>query len=149
MIKLIYCLGDVYDVVTEYMANAVGNAKSSYKTCCGDCVTVVYEGDYDPTLKEPTKVQSLIEVLRTFPKPMLGGIECEMGDSSISASGFAYIALTVPLNGNACQDQCNTVWSYLSENGYLDNDARNSCYSDGSDSALLEIWSTNCRNSVH
>ncbi|XP_037049411.1 uncharacterized protein LOC119083720 [Bradysia coprophila] len=140
---------DVYYTIEQYMAKAVGDAESSYVSN-GNLVTITYTGDYNPDLKEPTKVQSLIDVMSAFDYPVLGNIECEKEYVYTSRSGFAYISLIIPCNGTYYQSQCNTVWAYLSENGYLDSYASNTCFEEpDSDSALLEIWSTNCKVCAH
>ncbi|KAG4076799.1 hypothetical protein HA402_009145 [Bradysia odoriphaga] len=140
----------VYSTIEEYLAKAVGDAESFYEVSDEDLFTITYIGDYNPDLKEPTKVQSLIDVLSAFDFPVLGDIKCEKDNVFTSRSGFAYIRLIVPCNGTDYQTQCNKVWGYLSENGYLDSYASNTCFEEpATNSALLEIWSTNCKVCAH
>lgn len=125
------------------MAKAVGNAQSDYvvyPVANGNEFTLTYTGDYDPSLKRPSKLQSLARVLRDYAYPSLANRVCQQ-DCMESPSGWAYVAITVPLNqGESADTACNAVYSYLSSQGYLD-DSSSKKISDISGSGLLELWS--------
>ncbi|KAJ6625701.1 hypothetical protein Bhyg_16174 [Pseudolycoriella hygida] len=111
----------VAQIIRDYMATSVGGATSTYQL-------------------QKTKLQSLATVISNFENPSLGNRVCKQ-QTFISKSGWAYVAITVPLNGTAYDVACEEVRNYLSSQGYLDSTTTTRVsYLSDTDEGYLELW---------